>query len=122
MFQAAKTWFAKIKATRLIIAEKLELKAEIILVAGAVSISTPLTILNATAGSCALTLADGAHGQVKTIVMTTAGGTMTMTPSHLGAYGGAKTTVAFDAVGETWVGIFYGSQWYTIGTATATVG
>ena len=122
MFQGAKAWLSKIKATRLIIGEKLELKAETIKVAGAVSVSTPLTILDATAGSCALTLADGYQGQVKTIIMMTAGGTMTMTPSHLGAYGGAKTTVAFDAVGKTWVGIFYGSQWYTIGTATATVG
>ena len=124
MFQAAKSWIKKLKATRLIIAEKLELKAETLKVDGAVSISTPLTILDTTDEALTLTLADGYQGQVKTIIMTTRPGSYdAIVTANLDNYGGgAKTTLTFNAVGETWVGIFYGSEWYSLGTPTATVG
>ena len=123
MFQAAKTIFAKLKATRLIIAQKLELVAEKITATAAtvISVSTPLTIIDSSLGAIAsLVLADGAHGQVKTIVMTGHSGTATITPTNLGNYGGSsKTAIAFTAVGQTWIGVFYGGQWHTIGTPTA---
>lgn len=124
-FEAAKINNEEVKTKRLQVKEKLELGAETITATAAttISVSTPLTIIDSTLGAIAsLVLADGYQGQEKTIIMMTANGTATVTPTNLGDYGGAKTNMAFDAVGETWRGVFYGTQWYTIGTATATVG
>lgn len=124
-FESAKLNNEEVKTQRLVVSEKLELKAETITATAAtvISVSTPLTIIDSTLGAIAgLVLADGYQGQVKTIIMMTANGAATITPTNLGDYGGAKTTITLDAVGETWVGVFYGTQWYTIGTATATVG
>jgi hypothetical protein len=69
--------------------------------AGAVNITTAITTV-ASAGAIALTLADGAVGQVKMICMTTDGGTATLTPTTLNGY----TTVAFDTVGDCAVLVF----------------
>jgi len=69
--------------------------------AGAVNITTAITTV-ASAGAIALTLADGAVGQVKMICMTTDGGTATLTPTTLNGY----TTVAFDTVGDCAVFVF----------------
>lgn len=121
MFQAAKTIFGVIKATRLIITQKIELKVQTLTAAGAVNLTTPLTNVRTT-GAIALTLADGVAGQVKTIIMTLDGGAATLTPSNLGAYNaGAVTTVVFDDIGDQWTGIFLSGSWYTLGTPIATV-
>ena len=117
MFQAAKSIFGKIKATRLVIAEKVELKAEVLTATDedTVSVSTPLTIIDTTDGAMAdLVLADGYHGQIKTVLMTADGGDATLTPDHY-ANG---TTIVFDGY-DYWVGIFYGTQWHDL-SKTAT--
>jgi len=117
MFQAAKSWISKLKATRLIISEKLELKAETLTATAedTVSVSTPLTILDTTLGAMAsLVLADGYQGQVKIVLMMTDGGDATLTPDNY-ANG---TTLVFDSY-DYWIGIFYGSNWHDLGkTAT----
>ena len=69
--------------------------------AGAVNLTTPVTTV-ATSAAIALTLANGAVGQVKIICMTTDGGTATLTPTTLNGY----TTVAFDTVGDSCVLIY----------------
>ena len=69
--------------------------------AGAVNLTTPVTTV-ATSGAIALTLANGAVGQIKIICMTTDGGTATLTPTTLNGY----TTVAFDTVGDSCVLIY----------------
>ena len=68
---------------------------------GAVNLTTPVTTV-ATSAAIALTLANGAVGQVKIICMTTDGGTATLTPTTLNGY----TTVAFDTVGDSCVLIY----------------
>ena len=79
--------------------------------AGAVNITTAVTTV-ATSGAIALTLADGAVGQVKIICMTTDGGTATLTPTTLNGY----TTVAFDTVGDCCILIFNSTGgWSVIG-------
>ena len=79
--------------------------------AGAVNITTAVTTV-ATSGAIALTLADGAVGQVKIICMTTDGGTATLTPTTLNGY----TTVAFDTVGDACILIFNSTGgWSVIG-------
>jgi hypothetical protein len=69
--------------------------------AGAVNLTTAVTTV-ATSGAIALTLANGAVGQIKIICMTTDGGTATLTPTTLNGY----STVAFDTVGDSCVLIY----------------
>jgi len=114
---AAKSVFPVCEATRLIIGEKVQLVAETLTAAGAVSVSTPGTLLD-TGGAIAITLANGLEGQRKLIIMIDDGGTATCTPANF-ANG---TTITFDDVYDMWEGIFHAGNWYTIGTATATVG
>lgn len=84
--------------------------------AGALPVTADVIYLT-TAGAEALTLADGVAGQRLTIVMVAAGGAGTVTPANF-ANG---TTLTFDAVGETAVLSFDGTNWYSLGTATATI-
>ena len=84
--------------------------------AGAVNITTSITHLVTTAAD-ALTLADGATGQIKYIVMKTHGGNGTLTPAHF-ANG---TTLTFDAVGDSVMLLFTNGSWHWTG-GTATIG
>ena len=103
-----------LKAAKLVADEKLILTYETVAAAGAVSVSTPVTLL-ATTGAIAITLADGVEGQVKIILMTTDGGTATLTPANFAN----NTTIAFADVYDVWVGIFVLGAWYTVnGTTT----
>ena len=79
--------------------------------AGAVYLTTPVTTI-ATSAAIALTLANGAVGQVKILCMTTDGGTATLTPTTLNGY----TTVAFDTVGDSCILIYNSTGgWSVIG-------
>ena len=79
--------------------------------AGAVNLTTPVTTI-ATSAAIALTLANGAVGQVKILCMTTDGGTATLTPTTLNGY----TTVAFDTVGDSCILIYNSTGgWSVIG-------
>lgn len=82
--------------------------------AGAVNITTAITWV-VTTGADALTLADGAEGQRKLIVMKTDGGAGTLTPTNL-ANG---TTITFDDVGDCAELTFTNAAWHMHGgTAT----
>jgi hypothetical protein len=80
---------------------------------GAVNITQLTTAFTSTATGNALTLADGAAGQIKTIVYVAeaAGGdTGVLTPANLGAY----TTITFNAVGDSVILQFIGADWWVI--------
>jgi len=82
--------------------------------AGAIDILNDVTLVTTTAAD-ALTLADGAEGQKKLVIMIVDGGAGTLTPSHLGN----GTTITFDDVGDCAELLFVNSAWYMIGgTAT----
>jgi hypothetical protein len=88
--------------------------------AGAVNITTLTTAFTSTATGNALTLANGAAGQLKTIVYVAeaAGGdTGVLTPANLG--GG--TTITFNAVGDSVTLQFIGADWWVIGLRGAVV-
>lgn len=85
--------------------------------AGAISLTTVLTQL-ITTGANALTLADGAEGQIKIIVMTTDGGDGTLTPTNLV---GASSTITFNDVGDSVILIFLGGQWNIVANNGCTV-
>ena len=75
-------------------------------------ITSAVTEINATAGTGAVSLADGANGQIKTILDTATGGTnaITITPTSL--RGG--NTIALNAEGETVTLLFKNSNWNVI--------
>ena len=105
----------KMKATRLIVDERMEYTLEVLTGAGACSVTVPVTIL-VTTSTDALTLADGYEGQRKIVIMKTDGGDGTLTPDNF-ANG---TYITFDNY-DTWEGIFHAGNWYTVGTPLATV-
>ena len=79
----------------------------------AVEITNAVTEVNATAGDAPVTVADGANGQIKTIINTSTGGSnsVNIVPSNL--RGG--TTVTLNAPGETATLMFKNSNWNVIG-------
>ena len=88
--------------------------------AGAVDITSLATAFTSTAAGNALTLADGAQGQLKTIIYVAeaAGGdTGVLTPTNLGS----ATTITFNAVGDSVTLQFAGTDWWVVGLRGAAV-
>jgi hypothetical protein len=88
--------------------------------AGAVNLTTFTTAFTSTATGNALTLADGAAGQIKNIVyVAEAAGADTgiLTPANLGGY----TTITFNAPGDSVQLQFVGTQWWVISAFGAVV-
>ena len=87
---------------------------------GAVNITSLATAFTSTAAGNALTLADGAQGQLKTIIYVAeaAGGdTGVLTPANLGS----ATTITFNAVGDSVTLQFAGTDWWVVGFRGAVV-
>ena len=87
---------------------------------GAVNITSLSTAFTSTATGNALTLADGAQGQLKTIIYVAeaAGGdTGVLTPANLGS----ATTITFNAVGDSVTLQFAGTDWWVVGFRGAVV-
>lgn len=87
---------------------------------GAVNITGLVTAFTSTAAGNALTLADGAQGQLKTIIYVAeaAGGdTGILTPTNLGS----ATTITFNAVGDSVILQFAGTDWWVVGLRGAAV-
>ena len=75
-------------------------------------VTSAVTEINATTGTGAVSLPDGANGQIKTFLNTSTGGTnaVTITPASL--RGGS--TITLDAEGETVTVLFKNSNWNVI--------
>lgn len=87
---------------------------------GAVNITTLTTAFTSTATGNALTLADGVAGQLKAIVyVAEAAGADTgvLTPANFGN----GTTITFNAVGESVLLQFLGTDWWIVSNNGATV-
>ena len=79
----------------------------------AITVTEPVTEVDATSATAPCTLADGANGQIKIILNVSTGGTnaITITPANL--RGG--TTITLNAPGESVQCIFKNSNWNVIG-------
>ena len=79
----------------------------------AIEVTNPVTEVDATSAAAPVTLADGANGQMKTIINVSTAGTnaITITPANL--RGGSAVTL--NAVGETVTLIFKNSNWNVMG-------
>ena len=85
--------------------------------AGAISLTASTTKLTTT-GADALTLADGANGQVKRIVMISDGGDGTLTPTTKTGF----STVTFNDVGDSITLQFYTTQgWMVVSNYGCTI-
>jgi hypothetical protein len=87
---------------------------------GAVDITSLATAFTSTGTGDALTLADGAQGQLKTIIyVAEAAGADTgvLTPTNLGS----ATTITFNAVGDSVTLQFAGTDWWVVGLRGAVV-
>jgi hypothetical protein len=87
---------------------------------GAVNITSLATAFSSTGVGNALTLADGAQGQVKTIIYVAESGggdTGVLTPANLGS----ATTITFNAIGDSVTLQFAGTDWWVIGFRGAVV-
>jgi hypothetical protein len=87
---------------------------------GAVNITSLATAFTSTAAGNALTLADGAQGQLKTIIYVAeaAGGdTGVLTPTNLGS----ATTITFNDIGDSVTLQFIGTDWWVVGFRGAVV-
>jgi hypothetical protein len=77
------------------------------------NVTTSISTVNATSATGAVSLADGADGQIKTILNVSTAGTnnVVITPANLRGY----TTITLNAPGETVTLIFKVSKWNIIG-------
>jgi hypothetical protein len=75
--------------------------------AGAVNVTTAVTSLTTTGAAEALTLANGAAGQFKTIVHTVDGGSAVLTPTTKIGF----TTITFTNVGESATLVYTAAGW-----------
>mgnify|MGYP001161289155 CR=1 FL=1 len=85
----------------------------------AITVTEPVTEVDATSATASCTLADGANGQIKTIINVSTSGTnaVTITPSNLRGH----TSITLNAPGETVTCIFKNSNWNIMGGHNFTV-
>ena len=81
----------------------------------AVSVSTAISTVDSSGGAVTVTLAAGVTGQLKTIICTTAGNNITVTPA---ATVGSGTTVTLDAAGESVQLLYTGTAWAAVATSS----
>lgn len=85
--------------------------------AGAVDITNGLTSLTTTGASQALTLADGAAGQIKYIVHAVDGGSAVLTPTTKIGF----STITFTAVGDSATLVYTAAGWAVVGSKGVTI-
>ena len=81
----------------------------------AVSVSTAISTVDSSGGTVTVTLAAGVTGQLKTIICTTAGNNITVTPA---ATVGSGTTVVLDAAGDSVQLLYTGTAWAAVATSS----
>lgn len=83
--------------------------------ATALSVSTAFSTVDSSSGATGVSLAAGVAGQIKTVICTTAGNNITITPA---ATVGSGTTVVLDAAGESVTLMYTGTAWAAIATSS----
>lgn len=86
----------------------------------AISVDTLITFLDTSGGTSDLTLAVGTTGQFKVLTMTVAGNAAVLDTAD-GNLVAAIATITFDAVGESVLLLFNGTEWAAVGSIGATI-
>jgi len=79
--------------------------------ATAVNVTTAVTLIDAGSATHTAALADGSDGQVKTVICTSGGNNITITPAN---FDGTNTSFVLNATGDTITLLFKNSKWYVI--------
>jgi hypothetical protein len=79
--------------------------------ATAVNVTTAVTLIDASSATHTAALADGSDGQVKTVICTSGGNNITITPTN---FDGTNTSFVLNATGDTITLLFKNSKWYVI--------
>jgi hypothetical protein len=79
--------------------------------ATAVNVTTAVTLIDAGSATHTAALADGSDGQVKTVICTSGGNNITITPTN---FDGTNTSFVLNATGDTITLLFKNSKWYVI--------
>jgi hypothetical protein len=82
---------------------------------GAVSLTTTATYFTTSGGAATATLAAGATGQIKTIMMLADGGDMVLTVSNAGWKTSGTGTITFNDIGDAVTLQYINSKWFCIG-------
>ena len=85
--------------------------------ASAISVDTPVTLLESTGAAETRTLPQGREGQKKILICTTYVGDIVVTPTNLRGY----TTITFAGAGSGCELAFYAGEWHVIGVGYATL-
>ena len=80
--------------------------------ATAVNVTTAVTFINTSSATHTAALADGADGQIKTVICTTGGNNATITPAN---FDGTNSSFVLGTTGDTITLMFKNSKWYVIG-------
>jgi hypothetical protein len=104
VFNNMPTWLGVAQASQSLIANGVD--------ALTADTTSAVTEINGTAGTGAVSLADGANGQIKTFLDTATGGTNAITITPISLRGGSNITL--DAEGETVTLLFKNSNWNVI--------
>lgn len=92
---------------------------EDLVASAAISLSTTVSYFT-TAGSETATLADGAEGQIKTLICKGYVGNMVITVASAGWNSGSSGTITFNAVGDACTLQYVQGDWYCIGNNSVT--
>jgi len=79
--------------------------------ATAVNVTTAVTLIDAGSATHTAALADGSDGQIKTVICTSGGNNITITPDN---FDGTNTSFVLNATGDTITLLFKNSKWYVI--------
>jgi hypothetical protein len=82
---------------------------------GAVSLTTTATYFTTSGGAATATLAAGATGQIKTIMMLADGGDMVLTVSNAGWKTSGTGTITFNDIGDAVTLQYINSKWFCVG-------
>jgi hypothetical protein len=94
--------------------------SEDVVASGSVSLNTSVSYFS-TSGTETCTLADGTEGQVKSLVMKNASGSMTVSVSNAGWKSSGSGTIAFNSTGDSCTLQYIQSKWYVIGNNSCVI-
>ena len=84
------------------------------------NVTSAVTEVNATSSTGAISLADGADGQIKTFMMAADGGDMVITVTNAGWKSSGTGTITFANIGEACTLMYINSKWFCTGNNGAT--
>jgi hypothetical protein len=94
--------------------------SEDVVASGSVSLNTSVSYFS-TSGTETCTLADGTEGQVKSLVMKNASGSMTVSVSNAGWKSSGSGTIEFNSTGDSCTLQYIQSKWYVIGNNSCVI-